>query len=205
MRKELPFTAAQEILLAAADLAASGKHKFTEWDLTVFAWQRNRNRFGCRGYEDEYPDHKRVMMEIMGKTKKDNPIRRGWMEKAGTNQYRVTALGLAEAERINHMKGNTTATVRSPQLIYEAIELYVFHRVFLDYCRDPEEPRTWLGASAFLKLSQNSAIALEDRIRQAENAVSQAIGWFDDEKQDLLRSGPVGGKRTIRRSDVENL
>ena len=87
------LTAAQEILLAAAELAREGKSAFSEWDLTVATWGRNKNRFGCRGYEDDYPDHKRVMMEIMGKSKKDNPIRRGWIERSRPNFYSLTALG----------------------------------------------------------------------------------------------------------------
>jgi hypothetical protein len=75
------LTAAQEILLAANDLSGNGKNEFTEWELTIAAWKRNRNRFGLRGFEERYPDHKRVMMEIMGQSKKDNPIRRRFLEK----------------------------------------------------------------------------------------------------------------------------
>ena len=73
--------AAEEILLGADDLDRAGMREFSEWDLTVATWKRNPNRFGCRGYEDRYPDHKRVMMEIMGTTKKDNPLRRGWLSE----------------------------------------------------------------------------------------------------------------------------
>ena len=199
------LTAAQLILLAAADLVTAGKQQFTEWDLTVAAWRRDRNRFGSRGYEDEYPDHKRVMMEIMGKTKKDNPLRRGWMEKAGTNLYRMTSLGLSEAERLAARSGAGAAGARSPALVYSTVEPYAFHRVFLDYIRDREEPRTWLGASAFLSLTQNTALALEDRLRAARAAVEQAMIWMNEAAADTLRSGPVGGKRTIRREDLERL
>ncbi len=39
-------TAANEILLAANDLASAGKNEFSEWDLTVAAWKRDSNRFG---------------------------------------------------------------------------------------------------------------------------------------------------------------
>ena len=109
-----PLSAAKVILLAAADLAADGSGEFSEWDLTVASWRRDQNRFGCRGYEDEYPDHKRVMMEIMGKKKKDNPIRQGWVERVRPNFYRMTALGLAEAERLG--KGSMRAGPHPPLL-----------------------------------------------------------------------------------------
>lgn len=199
------MTAAQSILLAAADLAAEGKLSFTEWDLSVKAWQRDRNRFGCRGYEELYPDHKRVMMEIMGQTKKDNPVRRGWIEKAGRNQYKITPLGLAQAERVGSVAGDGRAQVRSPTHIYESIEPYLFHRVFLDFSRDDAEPRTWLGASAFLGLKENTPNALDDSIRQVQTAAAGALGWLREEEQEVLRRGPVGGGKTIRRADLERL
>jgi hypothetical protein len=199
------ITAAQAILLAGAALAANGKREFTEWDLTISAWQRDKNRFGLRGYEDQHPDHKRVMTEIMGQTKKDNPLRRGWFEKTGTNRYSITPLGISEAERLDARSSQKGVTIRSPQKIYDTIEPYVFHKVFLDYVRDPNEPRTWLGAAAFLSLSQNTATVLNTRLRTVESAVTQALGWMDEENQDTLIRGPIGGSRTVRRVDVEKL
>jgi len=199
------LTAAQEVLLAAADLSSDGPREFSEWDLSVAAWKRNRNRFGCRGYEDFYPDHKRTMMEIMGTTKKDNPIRRGWMEKARTNHYRITSLGLAEAAVLGRINTQVAETKRSAQHLYDAIERYVFHRTFLAHCKDPQEPRTWLGASAFFGITSHSPTGVTDRIRSAEDAVRQALQWFHSESTDILRRGPTGGKAMIRRDDVEKL
>ena len=201
-----PLTAAQEILLAAADLSPDGTREFSEWDLTVTAWKRNKNRFGCRGYEDEYPDHKRTMMEIMGTTKRDNPLRRGWMEKTRTNHYRITKLGLAEAEMLRRLTGEALpSTPRSPQNVYDAIERYVFHRAFLAHCKDPEEPRTWLGASAFFGLTSNNPTVLKDKVNGAQETIGRALRWFDEEKTDLLRRGPTGGKATIHQDDVRKL
>jgi hypothetical protein len=200
-----PMTAAQSILLAAAELARAGKQTFTEWDLSVQAWQQDNNRFGCRGYEEAYPDHKRVMMEIMGQTKKDNPLRRGWFEKTGRNLYRITSLGLAEAERVSQLVGKGLAKAKSPTLVYESVEPFVFSRTFLDFSRDTEEPRTWLGASAFLSLSANTPNALDDSLRRVRAAATGAINWLDQEKLEVLRRGPVGGGKTIRRGDLERL
>src|SRR5947209_12902349 len=74
------LTAAEIILLAADDLSAGGTPEFTEWDLTVASWARDRHRFGLRGYGQKFPDHKRVMMEIMGR-KPQNPVVRGLLTK----------------------------------------------------------------------------------------------------------------------------
>lgn len=201
------ITAAQSILLAASDLATAGKSLFTEWDLSVAAWQRDRNRFGLRGYEESHPDHKRVMTEIMGQAKKDNAVRRGWIEKAGTNRYKITSLGLAEAQRIsNLLDGNQgRAESRSPRHIYETIEPIISHSVFLDYCKDPSEPKTWLGAAAFLSLKRNTGPALDDRLRIVKTAIDQARNWMTEENADTIQRGPVGGGRTIRKADIEKL
>src|SRR5439155_1408878 len=75
------------------------KDEFSEWDLTVAAWSFDRLRFGLRGYAESYPDHKRVMMEIMGK-KTSSPIMQQYMTKVRPNYYRMTSLGRAVAARI---------------------------------------------------------------------------------------------------------
>ncbi len=77
---ERKLTAVQIILMAADDLVVAGSDEYSEFDLTVAAWNRDRQRFGLRGYSNIYPDHKRVMMEIMG-NKASNPILLRFMEK----------------------------------------------------------------------------------------------------------------------------
>src|SRR5438093_13695669 len=92
-------TAAQAILLAADDLMAQGASEFTEWDLTIAAWIRDRTRSGLRGYAQDHPDHKGVMMETMGK-KPHNPVLLGLMEKVRPNTYRLSPPGRSEAKRL---------------------------------------------------------------------------------------------------------
>src|SRR5262245_64108836 len=92
-------TASETVLLAAADLTASGQQEFSEWDLTVAAWSLDRFRFGLRGYAQSYPDHKRVMMEIMGQ-KPSSPVQQKYLEKLRPNFYRLTPLGKSAATRL---------------------------------------------------------------------------------------------------------
>jgi hypothetical protein len=95
------LTAAQIILLAGDDLTNAGVSEFSEWELTVASWRRDQGRFGLRGYQEHYPDHKRVMMEIMGQ-KPHNPIHLKLMEKLRPNYYRLTSLGREEANRLRN-------------------------------------------------------------------------------------------------------
>jgi hypothetical protein len=203
MKERSGRTAAQEIVLAADDLTEQGSMSFSEWDLTVAAWKRDKNRFGCRGYEDKYPDHKRVMMEIMGQSKRDNPIRRQFVQKTKTNYYQLTPLGKAEADRLKKI-GESKEAGRSPGPIFTAVEPYVSDRSFRAWLEDPEEPRTWLGASAFLGLRQNERNHLNDRIRAAITAVDGALDWCTQNSREVLNRGTHGGG-SVARGDLEKL
>ena len=198
-------TAAQEILLAAADLANSGKGEFTEWELTVAAWTRDNNRFGLRGFESAHPDHKRVMMEIMGQTKKDNPVRRRFIEKIKPNYYRLTDLGAAEVAAIRRGPEFESSSSHSPGPIYVAIEPLVESPPFRAWLKDSNEPRSWLGAAAFLGLSRNTANELNDRMRAIETAVRRAKEWCTQAQRRAITRGVHGGSRPIPLAEVEQL
>ncbi|MEQ8850964.1 MAG: hypothetical protein RIB32_04195 [Phycisphaerales bacterium] len=199
------LTAAQIILLAASDLAREGKDEFTEWELTIAAWKRDENRFGLRGFEDQHPDHKRVMMEIMGQTKRDNPIRRKFMAKTKPNHYRLTELGHAEASVIDRLEGSDVKAARSPQAIYNAIKPYVNSKAFQSWLADPDEPKSWLGASSFLGLRKNTTNELNDRIRAVNHAVLQAEAWCDENDKTEIRSGASGGERAIALAEIQKI
>jgi hypothetical protein len=199
------LTAAQEILFGAYDLAKSGSAEFSEWDLTVATWRRNPNRFGCRGYEEKYPDHKRVMMEIMGTTKKDNPLRRGWFERSRSNHYRITDLGIAEADRLSEIKSTGEKSHKSPQPIYDAVAPFYRHPVFRKFVKDPEEPRMWLGAASFYGLSSNEPQHVEDRRHATKAAIDNALTWLKESKADSFRRGVSGGEEAISNDSLVKL
>lgn len=198
-------TAAQEILLAASDLANGGKKEFTEWELSVAAWQRDNNRFGLRGFESDHPDHKRVMAEIMGQTKKDNPVRRRFVERTKTNYYRLTDLGAAEVAAIQRGPESEVSSSRSPGPTYVAIEPFVESPPFRAWLKDKDEPRSWLGAAAFLGLSRNTANELNDRMRAVETAARRAAEWCVQAGRSDVTRGVHGGSRPIPLAEIEQL
>jgi hypothetical protein len=198
------LTAPQEVLLAAASLSGPERRDFSEWDLTVAVWQGNPNKFGARGYETLYPDHKRVMMEIMAKNKTDNPLRRGWLERTRPNHYRITALGSAEAARIGSSRGETGSSVRSAANLYDAVVRYADHRVFKAHSRDSDEPSTWLDVEAFLGISRNDPTHVADKLRAARNSITSALQWLSENNQEALRR-TQGSGLTFRRNELEKL
>ena len=151
------LTASETVLLAAADLTAVGNQEFSEWDLTVAAWALDRLRFGLRGYAQTHPDHKRVMMEIMGK-KASSPVQQKYLEKTRPNHYRLTPLGKAiaaglrsstpPAAAVAHNPGKPAPKAVLPTVTRHDVDgalregrVYVSKPEFRRWQDNPEEPR----------------------------------------------------------------
>lgn len=194
------LTSSEIVLLAAYDLMKQGKSEFSEWELSEATWKRDPTRFGMRGFESNYPDHKRVMKEIMGKSAV--PTHRGFLEKIRPNYYRLTALGRAEAGRLAEA-GQVDGPSRSASDLYDAIVRYTDNRVFRAWLKDANEPRTWLGASAFFRLTKHDPAELNDRMREAQRCAQDGLTWYDEHKSALTR-GPVGGGQ-ISRAELQKL
>ena len=200
-RSDKRMTSTQVVLLAANDLTTSGKTEFSEWELSVATWKRDVNRFGMRGFETDHPDHKRVMKEIMGKT---SAVHRGLLERARSNFYRLTPLGRAEVAQLESTHGEKSPgqELRSVSDLYDDVFKYVDHPVFKAWLKDPTEPRTWLGASAFLGLKNHDANELNNKIRIPQRLVGKALEWCEQNERDQLTRGPVGGGRAIARAEL---
>ena len=144
-------------------------------------------------------------MEIMGTTKKDNPLRRGWLERTRANHYRMTDIGRSEADRFSETKATGEKSHRSPQPIYDAVAPFYRNAVFRKYCTDPEEPRMWLGAASFLGLTSNDPQHVEDRRKSTRIAIDNALSWLKETKADSFRRGVSGGEETISKQSLLRL
>lgn len=183
------LTARQEVLLAAAEISDfKNGVEFTEWDLTVKAWKLNPTRWGLKGYENKFPDHKRVMNELMaGGTQR--LVGKGWLERSSTNHYKLTPAGLAEA--LNIQTEDRTPTNRHLAL-YDAVRPFAFHRIFETYLSDESEPKSWLGVAAFLGLSRNDPEFFERRLALVKDTVRKAILFLQGQNLKQLRRGDSG-------------
>ncbi|MGO9643891.1 MAG: hypothetical protein ACLPY5_03980 [Candidatus Bathyarchaeia archaeon] len=193
-------TRAEEVLLAAVRLMKKHGDEFSEWDLTVETWENNKNRWGLPGYEKKFPDHKRVMNEIMARGTEKAAIGRGWLERTRTNHYKVTAAGFVKAASLESKKVDSQPVSK---FIYEDVDQFAFHKVFESYWKNPEEPRTWIGAAAFLSLSRYDADTLDKQLRTISNAISTALAWMDESGEDSIRRG--GSGRAITRERLTKL
>lgn len=188
MLKSAPrYTAAQVILLAAEDLMAQGASEFSEWDLTIASWNRDKKRFGLRGYDQTHPDHKRVMMEIMGR-KPQNPMMVGWMEKVRPNFYRLTALGRAQAARMRLSDDKTGKAKPTPLDNYDYVSRLVGHRAYLSWREDPDEPRRWADVLAFLDAKSTDEAA--NRFVEIKHMVQATNSYLHKQGLEFLTKAP---------------
>jgi hypothetical protein len=178
-----PLTAAEEVLLAAHRLTKKDIVEFSEWELTVETWEVNHSRWGLRGFETKYPDHKRVMNEIMA-SGSQKVIGKGWIHKIRPNYYKVTQSGLAMAESI---EGRQYGSKPRDVTIYEAINRHISHRVFQKYLVDQSEPKTWLGAAAFLGITTHDKDTLETSIKSIDSDIKLAVDWMNDQHINEIR------------------
>jgi hypothetical protein len=203
MLKTAPrYTAAQVILLAADELMAQGASEFSEWDLTVASWNRDKRRFGLRGYDQIHPDHKRVMMEIMGQ-KPQNPIRLGLMEKLRPNVYRLTPLGRAQAARMR--LGEDKSGKAKPTALdnYDNVSRLIGHKSFLRWREDPDEPRRWTDVLEFLDAKSTDEAG--QRMLEIKLMVETTISYLSKQNLDYLTKDPSRLYPPIRYGELADL
>lgn len=204
-------TASELVLLAASDLTAAGNQEFSEWDLTVAAWSIDRFRFGLRGYAQSYPDHKRVMMEIMGQ-KPSSPVQQKYLEKVRPNYYRLTPLGRTAASRLRGGPGSLVNNLPEPKAkpltvkeLYETVAVYVNRPEFRRWQDNPEEPRDWSGAAAFLGILKGEKVDAAERMEEVREAFKAAMNWCKVEEAAFLTRGSGQGGTPIHVRDLSEM
>lgn len=201
---ERRLTAVQMILLAADDLTTAGAEEFSEWELTVAAWNRDRLRFGLRGYANIHPDHKRVMMEIMG-NKASNPILLRYMEKTRPNHYRLTPLGRVQASHLRGVESGQPLKGNSMKELYDSVVVFANHPIFQRWRDEPSEPEKWKDAATFLGVKGEKPGEASEKHSSANTVTRAAIDWCLAQKMDSLPQSTLRGSPTIHMRDLSDL
>ena len=193
------LSSTEEVLLAASRLSTDLIKEFTEWDLTVEAWKLNKNRWGLQGHED-YPDHKRVMNEVMAKgTQKI--VGRGWIERTRPNHYKITQLGLVKSKSLLGINQSEKRNVN----LYEAISIYVRNPVFESYFINKNLPENWLDVAAFLKLNKYDAQTLEKILNYLKNIIEESLNYLKENNVSALIRGSSSQNKPITKERIIEL
>jgi hypothetical protein len=187
------ITSRDEVILAALSLKNRGLVEFTEWDLTVETWNLNKQRWGLPGYRDVYPDHKRVMNEVMAKGDK-RLLTLGLIERIKTNCYKLTDAGIIYAENI---VGDKDSRERASYNLYDKLEKYLNHNAFLQFQQNHDKPSLWLHASSFYGLSATMSVQQATaRINEFENIINQAEETLKNMGEESIRRTTTGNHVT---------
>jgi hypothetical protein len=186
-----------EVLMAAFRLSRESRKEFTEWDLTIETWKLNRNRWGLKGHE-EYPDHKRVMNEVMAKGGQ-KVMGKGWIERTRPNYYKITLLGLA---KVKSLKNLDPKSQKRNVFLYDLIFPYAFDPVFERFLGNPDEPKSWLDVAAFLRLNKYDYETLRNQLTKIESAIEETLASIKENKEDSLirddRNKPLIRERVLK-------
>jgi len=165
------ISARDEVLLAALQLKEEGKDEFTEWDLTVKTWLINKQRWGLPGYRELYPDHKRVMNEIMAKGDK-RVLTLGLFERVRSNMYKLTAAGLIKASNIN---GSVDNRRKAGYELTDKLNKYKSSNGYRQYLNNKEKPTMWLHVATFYGLTGSMKPHMASaKIREFETIIKLA-------------------------------
>jgi len=107
---------AEKLLIAAGSITSDGKTIFTSEDMVVKVWELFREDFSLKGHED-HPDSNLVLTQVMGK--KAPLITRGWLEKVGAKQYRLTSKGLHDLQNLD--RSEATPQIRVPRTLEDSL------------------------------------------------------------------------------------
>lgn len=191
------MTSREEVLLAALNLQRSGKQFFTEWDLTVETWKLNNQRWGLPGYRKLYPDHKRVMNEIMAKGS-NKLLSQGFLKRVKINTYQLTPSGSVYAENII---GDKDERERAPYKLYDNLSKYLKHNAIKQFQNDRNKPSLWLHVASFYGLSATMTIQQASaKINDFLNTINQGevtIEKLGNQSIRRISSGPFISKKEI--------
>ncbi len=191
--------------------AADNNGEFFEWDATVTSWKRDPSRYGLRGYEDDYPDHKKVANNYMDS--KSGAIGKGFMEKVSMNRYRITPLGRRRAAHLtNSLSGSTDGLPESIRLT-NSFDTASFDRLqraletpsFTYYAENSSVHPNWNFTAALLRVSASDSRASLGNIRQIVQTIKAALIVCTSRQEVELRRSAANTDNTIAEMTILSL
>ena len=191
------LTRAQQVLIAARLLEKKGVTPFTAEDLVVESWNIFKNSFSLQGYD--LPDSNRVFMEIMGrKTLKA----KGWIEKVGKKQYRLSEAGKLAADSLS----SSGCDGKAPKALLDRSQIAVILRVrnskaLMKWHAGRHDEINFTDACSFWGISaRSSASKLQSQLSSLES-IFQVLHEVLEEAE-IVR---VSGSLSLSSTELEKL
>lgn len=163
---------AEKLLIAAGSLSARGKNTFTAEDLVVEAWRLFQADFSLKGYKD-HPDSNLVLTQMMGK--RAPLIARGWVEKVGAKQYRLTVKGADDLQAISPTFAEVKSHVRIDRPLEDSLGPLLTSTAFQLWKEGRKEEITFYQFCRFAGLAAGDRWQkVTGKLEQVEHLVNEA-------------------------------
>ena len=167
----IELTKAEKLLVAAGLLTSDGQTVFSAEDLVVRAYEVFPHDFSMKGHP-KYPDSNVVLTQVMGK--KAPLIVRGWLEKTGIKQYRLTPKGLDDLNQLEHGQG-AIINVRLGRPLEEGLARLLKSAAYELYKSGQQEQITFHQFCRFAGLSaRDKWQKVQNKLASVDHAVEEA-------------------------------
>jgi hypothetical protein len=176
------LTLAQKVLLAALKCAdAAADKSFTAEALSVQAWTMDRNAFGLRGFENQYPDSNKLFKSI---DSKGGLVAKALITKIGDRTFKLTAAGVAQANALQP----ASEDFRKPDRGLAAeVNKMISHPTFREWLSNSAKPAKFYGAGHFWGIAPGTPPrVIRDRVKHIEVTLSTAIDYLNRNDTDVL-------------------
>ncbi len=189
----------------------NGGVSFTEWELTVKAWELCKTRFGMTGFEDKYPNHKSVMTTIMNRKSRSAPLNKGFIQRVKQNTYFLTEVGVSYALTICDSKELDIVEVEHKRDIglYDKLATFMRDRTYMNW-RDGDRTkvtRSWVDFQAFFQFSTNETHVVDRALSRYGEVIKQVDKFFEGHPNGVFSRNmvPSDDIHSYSESDVDDL
>ncbi len=191
----------EQVLLAATECCQGDCNKsFTAEELLVRAWERNKQAWGLRGYEEVYPDSAKLFKELDAHAGKQGIVGSGKLEKLHHRVYRLTPAGLATASSLR--PGDPIAREKAGRKLQEVIKQILEHPIFRKWIQDHTQPKHFRDAGHFWGIAPGMpSKTVRDRLGFVEGTLIAARDFLDTSGVDEVTE--QRGKILFQREDID--
>lgn len=176
------LTLGEKVLLAARKCAEGVIDKsFTAEALSVQAWKMDRNAFGLRGFESEYPDSNKLFKSI---DSKGGLVAKALIVKVGDRTFRLTPAGLARAASLEPPDDDLRKPDRG---LANEVNRIISHPTFREWLKDSARPAKFYGAGYFWGIAPGTPPrVIRDRLKHIEVTLNTAMDYLNLNGTDAL-------------------
>jgi hypothetical protein len=170
-------------------------------ELVVWAWERDNNTWGLRGYESKFPDSDKLQKELGSRgAGMKGVIDMGWLQRVGRRVYRVTSAGLATYAGLEPAEPSIQR--KAERRLEGEVTKILEHPVFRDWIKDGSKPQHFREAGYFWGIAPGTpSKTVRERVERVESTLNAALTLLKERGTEQIAASR--GRTLFDRMDVE--